>query len=214
LKPKVFVPRPLPAPALDLLAAQCDVHVHSVDAALKPAQLAVACRDVEGLLAVGVRVNDEVLNPATRLRVVANCGVGYDNFDVAACTRRKIVVTNTPGVLTDASANLAFALLLAVARRVVEADQFVRAGRWERWEFGTMWGRKFTTKPWGFTVSAPLARRWRGAGARCESFIIRAAGRRNRSSVSSRPAMLTRRHCSANLISSACTCRSHLQHIT
>jgi len=169
-KPKVFVTRPLPAPALDLLAAQCEVQVHPADAALKPAQLAEACRDVEGLLAVGVRVNEEVLNPATRLRVVANCGVGYDNIDVAACTRRKIVVTNTPGVLSDATADLAFALLLAVARRVVEADQFVRAGRWTHWEFGMMWGAEVHHKTLGLygfgRIGQAMARRGRGCSMR------------------------------------------------
>jgi glyoxylate reductase len=169
-KPKVFVTRPLPAPALNLLGAQCEVKVHSADAALKPAQLAEACRDVEGLLAVGVRVNEEVLNPATRLRVVANCGVGYDNIDVAACTRRKIVVTNTPGVLSDATADLAFALLLAVARRVVEADQFVRAGRWTHWEFGMMWGAEVHHKTLGLygfgRIGQAMARRGRGCSMR------------------------------------------------
>jgi glyoxylate reductase len=166
LKPKVFVTRPLPAEALDLLAAHCEVQVYPSDSALKPPQLAEACRDVEGLLAVGVRVNEEVLGQATKLRVVANCGVGYDNIDVAACTRRRIVVTNTPGVLTDTTADLAFALLMAVARRVVEADRFVREGRWQRWEFGMMWGADIHHKTlgiWGFgRIGQAMARRGRG----------------------------------------------------
>ncbi len=93
MKPKVFVTRPLPAAVVDMLSAACDVQVHPADIALKPAQLAEACREAEGLLAVGVRVNEEVLTQAGKLRVVANCGVGYDNIDVEACTRRKIVVT-------------------------------------------------------------------------------------------------------------------------
>jgi len=140
--------------------------MHPADIALKPAQLAEACREVEGLLAVGARVNEEVLSQAGKLRVVANCGVGYDNIDVEACTRRKIVVTNTPGVLTDTTADLAFALLLAVARRVVEGDKFVRAGRWERWEFGMMWGADVHHKTlgvWGFgRIGQAVARRGRG----------------------------------------------------
>ncbi len=166
MKPRVFVTRPLPAAVIDMLAAACDVHVHSSDIALKPPQLADACREVEGLLAVGVRVNEEVLSQAGKLRVVANCGVGYDNINVEACTRRKIVVTNTPGVLTDTTADLAFALLLSVARRVVEGDQFVRDGRWERWEFGMMWGADVHHKTlgvWGFgRIGQAVARRCRG----------------------------------------------------
>jgi glyoxylate reductase len=166
LKPKVFVTRPLPQRALDLLAAHCKVQVHPHDSALKPAQLGDACRDVEGLLPVGVRVNEEVLDQARKLRVVANCGVGYDNIDVVACTRRKIVVTNTPGVLTDTTADLAFALLMAVARRVVEADRFVREGRWQHWEFGMLWGADIHHKTlgiWGFgRIGQAMARRGRG----------------------------------------------------
>ncbi|MBZ5545892.1 MAG: D-glycerate dehydrogenase [Acidobacteriia bacterium] len=166
LKPKVFVTRPLPQRAIDLLAAQCAVQVHPSDSALKPPQLGEACRDVEGLLAVGVRVSEEVLSQAAKLRVVANCGVGYDNIDVAACSRRKIVVTNTPGVLTDTTADLAFALLMAAARRVVEADRFVREGHWQRWEFGMLWGADIHNKTlgiWGFgRIGQALARRGRG----------------------------------------------------
>ena len=166
LKPKVFVTRPLPREAINLLATYCEVQVYPSDSALKPPQLGEVCRDVEGLLAVGVRVDEEVLGQAARLRVVANCGVGYDNIDVAACTRRKIVVTNTPGVLTDTTADLAFALLMAAARRVVEADRFVREGRWQRWEFGMMWGADVHNKTlgiWGFgRIGQATARRGRG----------------------------------------------------
>lgn len=166
MKPTVFVTRPLPAAVIELLAAACQVQVHPADIALKPAQLAEACREVEGLLAVGVRVNQDALSQAGKLRVVANCGVGYDNIDVEACTQRKIVVTNTPGVLTDTTADLAFALLLAAARRVVEGDKFVRNGRWERWEFGMMWGADVHHKTlgvWGFgRIGQAVARRGRG----------------------------------------------------
>jgi glyoxylate reductase len=150
LKPKVFVTRPLPQRALDLLVGHCEVLVHPADSGLKPEQLGVACRDVEGLLAVGVRVNEEVLS----------------HIDVAACTRRKIVVTNTPGVLTDTTADLAFVLLMAVARRVVEADRFVRKGRWQHWEFGMLWGADVHHKTlglWGFgRIGQAMARRGRG----------------------------------------------------
>jgi glyoxylate reductase len=180
LKPNIFVTRPLPQRALDQLAAHCEVEVHPADSALKPPQLAEACREIEGLLAVGVRVNEEVLAQAAKLRVVANCGVGYDNIDVAACTSRKIVVTNTPGVLTDTTADLAFTLLMAAARRVVEADRFVREGRWQRWEFGMMWGADIHHKTlgiWGFgRIGQAMARRGRGFDMKILYYSRRRAG--------------------------------------
>jgi glyoxylate reductase len=142
------------------------VAVHPEDDALQPAQLGAACRDAEGLLVVGGRVNEEVLKDAPQLRVVANCGVGYDNIDVAACTARGIVVTNTPGVLTDTTADLAFALLMAVARRVVEGDRLVREGRWQRWQWSMLWGADIhhqTLGLYGFgRIGQAVARRGRG----------------------------------------------------
>lgn len=164
---KVFITRPIPQAAVDVLAA-FQVTVHPYDAALKPAQLGEACREAAGILCVGVRVNEEVLTQTSRLKVVANCAVGYDNIDVAGCTRRGIAVTNTPGVLTDATADLAFALLLAIARRVVELDQTVRQGRWQRWEFGAFWATEVhhrTLGIFGFgRIGQAVARRARGFG--------------------------------------------------
>jgi glyoxylate reductase len=170
MKPKVFITRPLPAQAIEFLAACCHVRVHPEDAALNPAQLAEACCDVDGLVACGVRVSEEVLAHAPKLRVVANVGVGYDNVDVAACTRRRIVVTNTPGVLTETTADLAFALLMAVARRVVEGDRVVRGGRWQRWEWGMLWGADIFGKTLGLygfgRIGQAMARRGRGFSMR------------------------------------------------
>jgi glyoxylate reductase len=170
VKPKVFVTRPLPAAAMELLASRCEVRVHSEDAALAPAELGERCREVMGLLVVGVRVNEEVLSQAPSLKVVANCGVGYDNIDVMACTRHGIVVTNTPGVLTDTTADLAFALLMAVARRLVEGDRLVREGRWQRSEWGLLWGADIhhqTLGLYGFgRIGQAVARRGRGFSMR------------------------------------------------
>ncbi len=166
----VFITRPLPAEAVNDLAERCEVAMHPEDAPLKPEQLAEACREVDGLVACGVRVSEELLPHAPRLRVVANVGVGYDNIDVAACTRRSIVVTNTPGVLSDTTADLAFALLMAVARRVVEGDRFVREGRWQRWEWKLLWGADIfgkTLSLYGFgSIGQAMARRSRGFSMR------------------------------------------------
>jgi len=86
------------------------------------------------------RVDAELLDAAPGLRLVANCAVGYDNVDVDAATARGIAVTNTPGVLTDATADFAFALLMAAARRVVEGDALVRGGGWQGWEIDQLLG--------------------------------------------------------------------------
>jgi lactate dehydrogenase-like 2-hydroxyacid dehydrogenase len=168
MKHRIFVSRPIPTQVLERLAAHGEVQVHPADVALKPAQLGEACREAAGLLCVGVRVSEEVLSQSPDLKVVANCGVGYDNIDVAACTRRGIVVTNTPGVLTDATADLAFSLLLAVARRVVELDRYVREGRWQHWEFGAFWASDVHHKTLGICgfgrIGQAVARRGRGFG--------------------------------------------------
>jgi glyoxylate reductase len=170
MKPRVFITRPLPAPAIGLLSACCEVRVHPEDAPLKPAQLAEACREVEGLMACGVRVNEEVLAQTPKLRVIANVGVGYDNIDVAACTRRRIVVTNTPEVVTEATADFAFALLLAVARRVAEGDRYVRERRWQKWQWGLLWGADVHHKTLGLygfgRIGQAMARRARGFSMR------------------------------------------------
>jgi glyoxylate reductase len=115
---KVLATRRYPGPAFDELE---DVEV------LPLSGLEGAREDVEGLIAANEPVPLELL---PNLRIVANFGVGYDRIDLAACAARGVVVTNTPGVLDDAVADLAFALILAVRRQVVEADRFVRSGAW------------------------------------------------------------------------------------
>lgn len=170
MRPKVFVTRPVPRPVLDLLESKCEVRFHPEDSRIPEARLAEACQEVEGLLVTGARVNEEVLQQASRLRVVANAGVGYDNIDVAACTRRRIVVTNTPGVLDDATADLAFALLMAAARRIVEGDRMVRQGRWREWQWGLLHGADLHGKTLGLygfgRIGQAMARRGRGFSMR------------------------------------------------
>src|SRR2546429_4735950 len=89
---------------------------------------------------VNVPITDAIMQAARHLRCIANYAVGYNNIDLAAASRRGILVTNTPGVLTEATADLAFALLLAVARRVVEADRFLREGRFQGWKADLLLG--------------------------------------------------------------------------
>lgn len=170
MKLRVYVTRPLPQPALDLLAKVCTLQVYPEDAAISAGELAQHCRDAEGLLVNAARVPAEVLLQAPKLRAVANIGVGYDNIDVAACTERRIPVTNTAGSLEETTADLAFALLLAAARRVVEADRYVREGRWRHWQWGLMHGTNVHHKTLGLLgfggIGRAMARRARGFSMR------------------------------------------------
>jgi lactate dehydrogenase-like 2-hydroxyacid dehydrogenase len=101
---------------------------------LAPLRLRGELADADAFLSLlSVRVDDALLSEAPRLSIVANCAVGYDNIDLDACTRRRIAVTNTPGVLTAATADLAMTLILGAARRVVEGDKLARSGRWRGW---------------------------------------------------------------------------------
>jgi lactate dehydrogenase-like 2-hydroxyacid dehydrogenase len=125
---RVVVTRVLPDAALAELAPLGEVWVSGEDRALAPAELHDAVRGAEAVVTMlHDRVDDAFLDAAgPGLRVVANVAVGYDNVDVEACRRRGVVVTNTPGVLVDATADLAFALLLGVTRRVREGDALLR----------------------------------------------------------------------------------------
>jgi len=168
--PKVYITRPLPPPVVERIATRCDVKVRPEDTPLDPPKLAESCHEIDGLLATGVRVGEEVIQQAPRLRVVANVGVGYDNIDVAACTRRRILVTNTPDVLTESTADLSFALLMAVARRVVEGDRYIREGQWQYPKWELLWGTDIYGKTLGVygmgRIGKAVVRRARGFSMR------------------------------------------------
>jgi glyoxylate reductase len=170
MKHRVYATRPLPQPALDLLSKACTLRVYPEDSAISADELAENCRDAEGLLVNAARVPAEVLLKAPKLRAISNIGVGYDNIDVEACTGRRIPVTNTAGSLEETTADLAFALLLAVARRVVEADRYVREGRWQHWQWGLMHGTNVHHKTLGLLgfggIGQAVARRARGFAMR------------------------------------------------
>lgn len=134
--PRVYVTRRLPEDALALLRSKAEVSVWPTDEIPPPRE--VLMREAaasDGLVSLLTdRIDGPLLDAAPRLRAVSNVAVGFDNIDVEAATARGVVVTNTPGVLTETTADFAMALLLAVARRVVEADKYTRAGRWRSWE--------------------------------------------------------------------------------
>lgn len=152
---RVLATQPLPGPAWDELQ---DVVVGALDAS-RP--------DVEALVAPGVPIGDAVLDLLPSLRLVANFGVGYDQVDIAACRARGVAVTNTPGVLDAATADLAFALLLATRRRLVEGDQHVRSGRWGTgWSLPPFPGREASGSTLGIVglgrIGSAMARRAKG----------------------------------------------------
>src|SRR6266508_1524073 len=130
----LFISRQLPQEALDLARSRATVRVNTEARRLGKAELAARLHDVEALVCLLTDpIDEELLAQASHLRVIANVAVGYDNIDVPAATRRKIVVTNTPGVLTETTADFTWALLLATARRVAEADAYTRAGKFTEW---------------------------------------------------------------------------------
>jgi glyoxylate reductase len=131
----VFVTRQLPGNALERLAAEHDVEVWPGDMPPPPEELRAGVADAEGLLSLlSDRVDGDLIAAAPKLRAIANYAIGFDNIDVDAATARSIQVGNTPDVLTDATADLAWALMLAVARRLVEANRDVLDGKWRTWE--------------------------------------------------------------------------------
>ena len=147
-KPKVYVTRKLPQKSLDMIEEECDMEINSHDRALTRGELEKAIQGIDGLLCLLTdNIDEDLLKLNPDLQVVANYAVGYDNIDVEACTEKGILVSNTPGVLTDTTADLAWTLLLATARRVVEADKFTRAGKYEGWSpmllmGGDVYGKK------------------------------------------------------------------------
>nr|HPH60879.1 D-glycerate dehydrogenase [Candidatus Syntrophosphaera sp.] len=122
-KPGIFVTRNIPQPALDRLEEVFSLSIHASDQAITRAQLLAAVKESEALLCLLTDTIDrELLDAAPKLKCVSNLAVGYNNIDLEYASSRNIVVCNTPGVLTESTADLTWALLLACARRVVEGD--------------------------------------------------------------------------------------------
>ncbi|MEX2010783.1 MAG: D-glycerate dehydrogenase, partial [Chloroflexota bacterium] len=134
-KPKVFVARVIPSDGLDLVTGATDATVWPDDLPPPRDELLRSIEGCDGVLTLLTdKVDAEFLDRAgPQLKVVSNYAVGFDNIDVPECTRRGIPVGNTPGVLTETTADLAFALLMAAARRLPEGDRYVRDGKWKTW---------------------------------------------------------------------------------
>jgi lactate dehydrogenase-like 2-hydroxyacid dehydrogenase len=134
MKSNVYVTRQVPEAGIAMLRNECEIEIWEGELPVPRDILLEKVRDIDGLYSLLTdRVDPELLDVAPRLRVVSNMAVGYDNIDVAACTARGIPVGHTPGVLTDTTADFAWTLLMAAARRVVEGADYVRAGHWKTW---------------------------------------------------------------------------------
>jgi glyoxylate reductase len=172
-RPAVLVAKRIPSVALSRLEEVCDVEVHRGERDLTQDELIAALQDKQGLISVlTTRVNRGVLAACPQLRVVANIAVGYNNIDVAAARERGVIVTNTPDVLTEASADMTWALILGITRRVVEGDRLVRAGGWKGWALDFMLGSDLRGKQLGVIGFGRIGQ---AVAARAAAFGMRVA---------------------------------------
>lgn len=147
---KVFATRKIPEPGLDLLKKHHDIEVFPYDRIPTKKEIINGLKNKDGLLCLlSDPIDRDVINSEPKLKMIASYAVGYDNIDVKAATDRSIPVSNTPGVLTEATAEMAWALLFSVARRIVEADSFTRAGKFNGWGPMLMLGQDATNKTLG-----------------------------------------------------------------
>ena len=167
-KPRVFVTRPIPDRGLDVIKNFCDADVWTDELPPSRDVLLERVRGVEGIVSLLTdRIDGEVLDAAgPQLKVVSNQAVGFDNIDVAAATKRGIPIGNTPDVLTDATADFAFALMMSAGRRIVEGERYVRAGKWKTWSPSLLLGVVFKGATLGLVgfgrIGKAMARRAAG----------------------------------------------------
>jgi glyoxylate reductase len=148
-KPKVFATHNLFDAARQILQESCEVEYWAKTERPPREEVLRGVKDKEGLVCLLTeRVNDELLEAAPKLRIAANVAVGFDNIDLAACTKRGVVATNTPGVLDETTADFAWTLMMAVARRLAEGEALARSGNWTNWNLDQLVG----TDVWGKTL--------------------------------------------------------------
>ena len=166
-KPKVFATHGLFEDAREILEVACDVEYWSQPERPPREEVLRRVKDKEGLICLLTeKVNEELLRNARKLRIAANVAVGFDNIDVTACTKRGVVATNTPGVLDETTADFAWTLLMAVARRLGEGEQLARSGNWRGWDLDQLCGADVWGKTLGIVgfgrIGRAVARRAQG----------------------------------------------------
>ncbi len=141
MKKKILITREIFDEALALLAAHFEIEANQEDRVLTPEELASRLADKDGaVIALTERIDGEILSRCPRLKAVCNIAVGYNNIDLAACSAHGVLATNTPGVLDDTTADFTWTLILAAARRLTEAERYLRDGKWEKWKLKQLLG--------------------------------------------------------------------------
>lgn len=164
---KIFVTRKIPQPGLDLLQRELELEINPENRVLTKEEIIKGMQGKDGLLCLLTdSIDKDVVFSEPKLKMIASYAVGYNNIDVKAATEKGIPVSNTPGVLTDTTAEMAWALLFSVTRRIVEGDTFTRAGRFEGWDPMLMHGQDVSNKTLGII----------GAGRIGTSFALKSKG--------------------------------------
>jgi len=164
---KIFVTRKIPEPGLELLRKEHEIQVYPYDRVPTKKEIIIGVKGKDGLLCLlSDRIDFDVINAEPNLKMIANYAVGYDNIDIKTATKKKIPVSNTPGALTDATAEMAWALIFSVARHIVKADKFTRAGKFKGWGPMLMLGQGITNKTLGIV----------GVGRIGEAFALKSKG--------------------------------------
>jgi glyoxylate reductase len=173
VKPPVLLTRRIPSAPTRLLEEACDVERYELPAAIPHAELVARVKGKQALLCLLTdQVDRAVIETGTDLKVIANIAVGYDNIDVAAARARGIVVTNTPDVLTEASADFTWALILGITRRLSEGERLVRRGGWKGWSLDFMLGTELRGKQLGIVGFGRIGR---AVAARAAAFGMHVA---------------------------------------
>lgn len=181
MKPRALVTRHVYPAAIPILQEHCAVDYHDSYEVLSEQRLMRRLALADGVVSqLTDPLTRAVIESAPKLKVISQVAVGYDNIDVAAATERGVVVTNTPGVLTEATADLTFALLLAAARKLPAAERYLRAGKWQRWDVDLLCGGDVHGQTIGIVglgrIGQAVARRARGFGMRVLYAARRDAG--------------------------------------
>ena len=164
---KIFLTRKIPKKGIDILKKEHDIEVFPENRIPKKEEIIHGLKGKDGLLCLlSDPIDKDVISSEPKLKMIASYAVGYDNIDVKEATKRKIPVSNTPGVLTDATAEMAWALLFSVSRRIVEADSFTRAGKFKGWGPMLMLGQDISNKTLGIV----------GAGRIGTAFALKSKG--------------------------------------
>lgn len=159
MKPKILITHQLLPEALDYLKKYTDYEIAAFQRKLNKQEIIEKIKNKQGLLSLLVdTIDKEVMDAAPHLKIIANCAVGYNNIDVDYARQKGILVTNTPGVLTETTADLTWALILAVARRIPQADRFVREKKFKGWEIDLFLGQEITGKQLGIIGMGRIGR--------------------------------------------------------